>query len=241
MVDPQVSSLNLLKAQRARKLEAANTAASSRCHVHKDRGKTLADSSLRSPTPKATGSRGSPESENSDQLNWDFGGEENEQRSSLDGLRQPPVDPSLQHTANGYPGQVPPRNPSSPSHGGVFTPPHSSNSTSQIHHVRSSQPSESQGPSRPPLRPVQAVQPSELNPRQSSQHHSSPASHPGRHPLAPPRPRPVQQSQPSREKVPHHTSSPVRHPGRRPQAKVLPPALQVCVNVSQLYNLYFFI
>ena len=56
LVDPQVSSLNLLKAQQARKLEAANTAAASRHHVHKDHGKTLADSSLHSPTPKATGS-----------------------------------------------------------------------------------------------------------------------------------------------------------------------------------------
>lgn len=67
LADHQVSSLNLLKAQRARKLEAANTALTKHtASVQKDKGKGPGHqtSTQRSPAPEATGH---PQSQRSEQ------------------------------------------------------------------------------------------------------------------------------------------------------------------------------
>jgi hypothetical protein len=58
LVNSQISSLNILKAQRAHKLKAANTASTR--HARKDHGKTTVESAQHSSIPETTGPSQSP-------------------------------------------------------------------------------------------------------------------------------------------------------------------------------------
>ena len=226
LVNPQVSSLNLLKAQRARK--TANTgkvanapSAKHTASVRTGHGIAMAFAQ-HSSTPKArdplqssSSEKCAQPSEREDQ-SWNF---EDDQPSLQKHL------PSRHRaTVSGDPGQrkvAPRRHPSTPSRGGS-TLPHSSTLTDRLFQMPSSETPRD----RPPLLPIQLSE-SLSNPQKSSHCHSSSILHPGHH--LPPCT--VQESQlPSRKQleVPQPHSSPLSHhlgaSWASQSSKVLPPA-----------------
>lgn len=208
LVDPQASSINLLKAQRARK--AANAATT---HHRTRRSSTPEAADLPQPPPPEGST--TPALPTWSELEDQFGNFEDDLELEIEEEQLQPSSPGLHSrvTANGGPEQVlPRRRPATPFHRDTpestpQRPHHFSSLTNRLHQVPLSE-------TRPPLHPVQPSA-RKSNPKQSSQHHSksSPVRHQGL----------GRQPPPSQKRVPQPQSSPVRpHSGRHSQAKVLP-------------------